>query len=133
MRLPVSQQAVRQRGSAQNRSWLRAAWAPRGNEFSNGDRGRTPRVSGIPDGRGSAMRVAARYDIHGNLPALEAVLDEVRRASVDLLVVGGDLASAADRIRATAYPKAQEFAARSVLDPPSEDQMLAAYARAELA
>ena len=43
-----------------------------------------------------------------------------------------DLASAADRIRATAYPKALEFAARSVLDPPSEDQMLAAYAKAEL-
>jgi hypothetical protein len=27
-------------------------------------------------------RIAALYDIHGNLPALEAVLDEVRRANV---------------------------------------------------
>ena len=37
------------------------------------------------------MRVAALYDIHGNLPALEAVLDDVRRAGVDLVVVGGDV------------------------------------------
>src|SRR5262249_42397908 len=36
------------------------------------------------------MRVAALYDIHGNLPALDAVLDEVRRERVDLVVVGGD-------------------------------------------
>jgi putative phosphoesterase len=36
-------------------------------------------------------RVAALYDIHGNLPALEAVLDEVRRAGVDQVVVGGDV------------------------------------------
>jgi putative phosphoesterase len=35
--------------------------------------------------------VAAIYDTHGNLPALEAVLAEIRRAGVDLLVVGGDL------------------------------------------
>jgi putative phosphoesterase len=37
------------------------------------------------------MRVAALYDIHGNLPALEAVLDETRRAQVDRVVVGGDV------------------------------------------
>jgi predicted phosphodiesterase len=37
------------------------------------------------------MRVAALYDIHGNLPALEAVLAEVRRAGVDLVVIGGDV------------------------------------------
>ncbi len=37
------------------------------------------------------MRVAALYDIHGNLPALEAVLGEVAQADVDLLVVGGDV------------------------------------------
>jgi predicted phosphodiesterase len=35
--------------------------------------------------------VAALYDIHGNLPALDAVLAEVRQASVDLIVVGGDV------------------------------------------
>ena len=36
-------------------------------------------------------RVAALYDIHGNLPALEAVLREVRREHVDAVVVGGDV------------------------------------------
>jgi putative phosphoesterase len=37
------------------------------------------------------MRVAAIYDIHGNLPALEAVLREVEDAGVDEIVVGGDV------------------------------------------
>jgi predicted phosphodiesterase len=37
------------------------------------------------------MRVAALYDIHGNLPALEAVLREIRLARVDQVVVGGDV------------------------------------------
>ena len=37
------------------------------------------------------MRIAALYDIHSNLPALEAVLDEVRVAAVDQIVVGGDV------------------------------------------
>ena len=37
------------------------------------------------------MRVAAIYDIHGMLPALEAVLADVRQAGVDLIVVGGDV------------------------------------------
>lgn len=37
------------------------------------------------------MRVAAIYDIHGNLPALEAVLLEIRQAGVDRVVVGGDV------------------------------------------
>lgn len=39
------------------------------------------------------MRVAALYDVHGNLPALEAVLAEVEREGVDAIVVGGDIAS----------------------------------------
>jgi putative phosphoesterase len=37
------------------------------------------------------MRVAAIYDIHGNLPALEAVLLDIRQAEVEMVVVGGDL------------------------------------------
>ena len=37
------------------------------------------------------MRVAALYDIHANLPALEAVIADVRRAGVDQIVVGGDV------------------------------------------
>jgi len=38
------------------------------------------------------MRVAALYDIHANLPAVEAVLADVDRAGVDLVLVGGDFA-----------------------------------------
>jgi putative phosphoesterase len=36
------------------------------------------------------MRIAALYDIHGNLPALEAVLDDVARSAVDRVIIGGD-------------------------------------------
>lgn len=36
-------------------------------------------------------RIAALYDIHGNLPALEAVLQDIRQAEVDHIVVGGDV------------------------------------------
>jgi predicted phosphodiesterase len=35
--------------------------------------------------------VAALYDVHGNLPALEAVLADPRCADVDTVVCGGDL------------------------------------------
>jgi predicted phosphodiesterase len=37
------------------------------------------------------MRVAALYDVHGNLPALEAVLADPRCAAADVIVSGGDL------------------------------------------
>lgn len=40
----------------------------------------------------NATRVAALYDIHGNLPALRAVLRDVEQAGADLIVFGGDLA-----------------------------------------
>jgi putative phosphoesterase len=39
------------------------------------------------------VRVAALYDVHGNAPALEAVLAEADREGVDQIVFGGDLAS----------------------------------------
>jgi predicted phosphodiesterase len=39
------------------------------------------------------VRVAALYDVHGNLPALEAVLGEVDEG--DLIVVGGDVVGGA--------------------------------------
>ncbi len=41
------------------------------------------------------MRVAALCDIHGNLPALEAVLADVAREGVETIVVGGDVAAGA--------------------------------------
>jgi putative phosphoesterase len=36
-------------------------------------------------------RVAAIYDVHGNLPALEAVLADLKSVNPDLIVVGGDV------------------------------------------
>src|SRR4051812_20690937 len=39
------------------------------------------------------MVVAALYDVHANLPALEAVLDEVDRLEPDVLLFGGDVAA----------------------------------------
>jgi predicted phosphodiesterase len=43
-----------------------------------------------------------------------------------------DLARAADRIRRTAYPQAEDFAARGILRPPSEEETLAGFRHAEL-
>ena len=37
------------------------------------------------------MRVAALYDLHGNLPALDAVLEELLAEAVDAVVCGGDV------------------------------------------
>jgi predicted phosphodiesterase len=51
------------------------------------------------------VRVAALYDVEGNLPALEAVLEEVDREQPDAIVVGGDIVTGAmpsetlDRLR----------------------------------
>jgi putative phosphoesterase len=43
-----------------------------------------------------------------------------------------DFAKAADCIRETQYPQAEEFAAHSILQPPSEAEMLEAFSRGEL-
>jgi putative phosphoesterase len=40
----------------------------------------------------TARRVAALYDVHGNLPALEAALADARAAGAETFVLGGDLA-----------------------------------------
>lgn len=37
------------------------------------------------------MTVAALYDVHGNLPALEAVLSELDQLGADAILVGGDV------------------------------------------
>jgi putative phosphoesterase len=37
------------------------------------------------------MKIAALYDIHGNLPALNAVLEELDSVQPDLIVLGGDI------------------------------------------
>ncbi len=38
------------------------------------------------------MKIATLYDIHGNLPALDAVLTELEGVQPDLIVIGGDVA-----------------------------------------
>jgi predicted phosphodiesterase len=38
------------------------------------------------------IRVAAIYDVHGNLPALEAALSAIDESDPDLILVGGDIA-----------------------------------------
>jgi predicted phosphodiesterase len=59
----------------------------------------------------TALRsVAALYDIHGNLPALDAVLRELEQDPPDVVVVGGDVAAGPmpcevlDRLRALPMP-----------------------------
>jgi putative phosphoesterase len=39
------------------------------------------------------MKIAALYDIHGNLPALNAVLEELKEVQPDLIIIGGDIIS----------------------------------------
>lgn len=41
----------------------------------------------------SAQSVAAIYDIHGNLPAFEAVLADIDREGIERILVGGDVAA----------------------------------------
>ena len=50
-------------------------------------------------------------------------------ADIDLRRTTYDLATAAERIRQTNYPQAEEFAANNVLQPPSEAAMLEAFAK----
>ena len=51
---------------------------------------------------------------------------------VQLRCTSYDLETAAARIRATAYPQAEEFAVRNVLQPPAEADILAMFGQAEL-
>ncbi|MCH5585318.1 metallophosphatase family protein [Shimazuella sp. AN120528] len=39
------------------------------------------------------MKIAVLYDIHGNLPALHAVLEELKSIKPDVLFIGGDIVS----------------------------------------
>ncbi len=55
------------------------------------------------------MRVAALYDIHGNDAALAAVLAELEPLSVDLVVIGGDVAGGP-------FPEATAEAVRALGD-----------------
>lgn len=60
------------------------------------------------------MRVAALYDIHGNVPALEAVLDDVRASGAELIVVGGDVAGGPQPVETLEMVGSLELPARFV-------------------
>jgi predicted phosphodiesterase len=60
------------------------------------------------------MRVAALADVHGNAPALEAVLEEVEREAPDLVVFCGDLTWGSLPQETLALVRALEIPARFV-------------------
>ena len=61
-----------------------------------------------------SRRLAAFYDIHGNLPALEAALAEALALGVDEIVFGGDLAAGPWPVETIARVRALEVPARFV-------------------
>lgn len=73
------------------------------------------------------MRIAAISDIHGNLPALDAVLDDIAASGVDVTVDLGDIlsgplwiAETADRLIALGLPTIRGNHERQVLTLPHE-------------
>ncbi len=87
------------------------------------------------------MRLAVVSDIHGNLPALEAVLAEIGREGVDRVVNLGDIVSGplwpretAARLRGLDWPTIRGNHERQLLDPHTDRMGAAdAFARARLA
>lgn len=105
------------------------------------------------------MRIAALYDIHGNLFALEAVLAEIREVRPDTILIGGDVAAgpfpvetldrltrfdgdvrfirgnadrAADEMRASGFPGADEFVDELLLSPPGPAETAARFEKVAL-
>jgi predicted phosphodiesterase len=79
--------------------------------YRSGARRATRRAAATAlDLRRITMRLAALYDIHGNLPALEAVLDAIEALRVDAIVIGGDVLpgpfarETLDRLRSLSFP-----------------------------
>jgi predicted phosphodiesterase len=69
----------------------RFAWCiVRSTVFARGATGRAVQILG--GGQAVRMRIAVLADIHGNLPALEAVLREIEDSGVDRIVLLGDIA-----------------------------------------
>ena len=82
--------------------------------------------------------LALLYDIHGNLPALEAVLSECERDHVDRWVLGGDYGAVSpwpletiERLRELANPTwIRGNGERWLVDPPAEiPEVVEVYAR----
>lgn len=78
------------------------------------------------------MRIAIVSDIHGNLTAFEAVLADLRDASPDLILHGGDLAESGpggpfiiDHIRDAAWPGVIGNSDQMLADPDSLERFAA--------
>jgi predicted phosphodiesterase len=86
------------------------------------------------------VRIAALYDVHGNLPALEAVLADPRLRSADRIVVGGDLVAGPfpgeclERLRALDAVFIRGNGDRETVMPPDEGPLaeVARFARERL-
>jgi hypothetical protein len=61
-------------------------------------------------------RIAALHDVHGNLPALEAVLSEVESAQME-------------RIRTSGWPTAEEFVRENLLTVPAATAAIGHFER----
>lgn len=70
------------------------------------------------------MRVAVLADVHGNLPALEAVLGDVEAAGVDAVVLDGDLADGP--MPAQTLDRLEELGERAIWVRGNTDRSLAA-------
>jgi len=53
-------------------------------------------------------------------------------SGVEFRHTGYDLKEAAKRVRRTSYPQSEEFAAKSILQPPAKQEMLKLFARAQI-
>jgi predicted phosphodiesterase len=87
-------------------------------------RQRTAGTLGSTRRKGAGVRVAVLADIHGNLPALEAVLRDVEAAGVDAIVLAGDLADGP--MPAQTLDRLEELGERAVWVRGNTDRCLAA-------
>ena len=85
------------------------------------------------------MKIAAISDIHGNLAALDAVLADIARRGVDVIVNLGDIVSGhlqpretAARLMTLALPTIRGNHERQLLGDPARMGVSDAYARAQL-
>ena len=75
-------------------------------------------------------RIAVLCDIHGNLPALEAVLADVAALGVERIVLKRtlyDVEAAAARIAGSGMPGADDFVATYVRGQPGDAEALESY------
>ena len=85
----------------------------------------------MPNNANRVTSAAAVYDIHGNLPALEAVVRDIRQTGVDLIVVGGDVLPGPLPVETLDYLEALEIPVRFIQGN-GEREVLAAVEGSEL-